>query len=204
MVLREISITRFLYERLRKGKQPVTILVVGQDDNRRKALCNTILTNVYPKGTSVQENPSPFVYYEGAELRLLAVREIDDHILSQKCGYVVLMEDATELRKIWEATNCKNAVAKFDTFKTIFHNCAKDCEVLWIDAKSETQIPAEKMFWSAYKYVEDVEENTAAQGTLFNLPEKISHLNEKDEDDEVSGAGVKDAVAGENGTCTIL
>ena len=199
MVLREISITRFLYDRLRKDKQPVTILVVGQDDNRRKALCNTILKNVYPEGTSVQEHASPFVYYEGPELRLLAVREVDDNVLSKKCGYVVLMEDVTELRKIWESTHCKEAVAKFETFKTIFNNCAKDCEVLWIDARTDTPVPSKKMFWSAYTYVEDIEDEVT-RGVLFNLPEKISHLNEKDDDDEIDA----NQVNADGGSCTIL
>ena len=199
MVLREISITRFLYDRLRKGKQPVTILVVGQNDDRRKALCNTILKNVYPEGTSVQEHSSPFVYYEGPELRLLAVREVGDNVLSKKCGYVVLMEDATELRKIWEATDCKEAVAKFETFKTIFHNCAKDCEVLWIDARTDSPVPSKKMFWSAYTFVEDIEDEVT-RGVLFNLPEKISHLNEKDDDEDLDG----NQLDGDGGSCTIL
>ena len=183
MVLREINITRFQYDRLKKDKQPVTILVVGQNDGRRKALCNTILRQIYPDGTSQQENDSPFVYYNNPELRLLAVRVVDEYILTQRCQYVVLMEDATDLKRIWESTNCQKTVSKFATFKTIFENCAKDCEVLWIDAKTDTVLPGEKLFWAAYTYVEDIADDTAKQ-VLFDLPQKISHLNEKDDDDE--------------------
>jgi hypothetical protein len=187
MVLREISIQRFLYDRLNEQAKPITILVVGKNDAKRNALCQTIMKNICKNDQTIeQRNPSPFVFYDSTELRLLAVREVDDNVLSKKCGYIVLMEDTSDLQKIWEATNCKQAISKFETFMTIFHNCAKDLEVLWIDAKSDSSLPSKKLFWSNFQYTEAPQSGSIKAGdVVYYLPEKISHINEVDDNDAI-------------------
>jgi len=188
MVHREISIQRFLYDRLSvdvSPSKPITILVVGRNDEKRNALCHTIITNIIKTGPTQtsQQTPSPFVFYDSAQLRLLAVREIDDNILSKKCAHIVLMEDATDLQKIWEASNCKLAVTRYETFLTIFHNCAKGLEVLWIDCKSDSPLVSKKLYWSNFVYTEPPVSNSFKVGDVtYDLPEKISHIDETDAD----------------------
>jgi hypothetical protein len=176
------------------------VLVVGEDDERRNALCKTIIKNAFPELDYKSSDPSPFVFYDGPELRLLSVREVDDNILSKRCGFVVLMEDIdskdalrvltedfvgyNSLRKIWKATKCEQAVSKFETFKTIFNNCTKDCEVMWIDAKSESPMASKKIFWSTYEYTAPTLVSVKDGNFRCELPEKISHIGEKDEDEE--------------------
>jgi hypothetical protein len=198
MVLREISIQRFIYDKM-YNDQPVTVLVVGKNDAKRNALCQTIIKNM--GDTELEEkNPSPFVFYDSARLRLVAVREIDDNVLAHKCGYVVLMEDATQLKKIWKYSGCEKAISKFDTFMTIFNNCAKDLEVMWIDAKTDTTVPSKKLYWSTYEYNVPTTVELKAGELTYKLPEKISHLEEHDDDEEV----IKISRNPEDGYCTIL
>jgi len=214
MVLREISIQRFQYDHLTEQTKPITILVVGKNDSKRNALCQTIIKNICKNEASANEqrNPSPFVFYDSAELRLLAVREVDDNVLSKKCSFMVLMDDVTDHEKIWEASGCKLAISKFDTFMTIFHNCATGLEVLWIDVKSDSPLPSKKLFWSQFTYTEAAPASTMKAGdTVYDLPEKVSHLNEVDTEEtttlpqvpipSIPGSGVP----GETGSgCTIL
>lgn len=183
MVNREISIQHFFKCKNLTEDKPVTVLVVGLNDKKRKALCQTILNKIYPDEEFQNNDPSPFVFYEGPKFKLLSVRVVDDEIVKKKVRYVVLMDDATNLKKIWKYTQCDHAITKFSTFKTIFHNCAKDLEVMWIDAQSTTPIPSDKLFWSAYKYSGPVY-NVVDDGEIhYELPEKISHIGEKDDDE---------------------
>jgi uncharacterized protein (DUF302 family) len=201
MVVKEINIQCFLYNKMYKDR-PITVLVVGKNDAKRNALCHTIIKNMGDSELE-QKTPSPFVFYDSDRLRLLAVRDVDENVLSKKCGYVVLMEDATQLEKIWKYTGCDQAVSKFDTFMTIFNNCAKDLEVMWIDAKSDTSVASKKIYWSAYSYDEPTRVQLTAGEKTYILPEKISHLNDSDdeEDENIAKTGDKRL---EDGYCTIL
>lgn len=202
-MVKEVSIKTIKYENIPEDS---TILVVGKDNERRTALCNSILKGICSEGKS--QSLSPFVFYDNGSFKLLAVRELDSHLLNKKVDYIVMMDDISDdevLYQIWEKSACNKPIAKFATFKTIYNNCASGNDVLWIDCnKSITQV-IEKVFWSSFVVVKDYSKKSDQKLTL-NIPQKISHIDEEKQEKLDSGELTEEMVKKmqEEGYCTIL
>ena len=179
-MVKEVSIKTIKYDSIPKTS---TVLVVGKDNERRTALCNSILKGICSEGNS--QSLSPFVFYDNGSFKLLAVRELDSHLLNKKVDYIVMMDDITDdevLYQIWEKSGCNKPIGKFNTFKTIYNNCASGNDVLWIDCnKTVTQV-IQKVFWSSFIVVKDSSNNSEKKLTL-NIPQKISHIDEADDEE---------------------
>ena len=181
---REVSIKTMKYENIPKKS---TVLVVGKDNERRNALCNTILHGVCSEGES-QSSLSPFVFYDNGNFKLLAVRELDSHLLNRKVQYIVLMDDFGDKDakyQIWEKSGCNKPISKFNTFLTIYNNCASGNDVLWINCDQNISSVNEKVYWSSFSVVKDMSKKDKTGSTIvLNVPQKISHMDEKDDDEE--------------------
>jgi len=152
---RDIHIAHLHYDKMvTTNRYPVSILVIGKNDEKRKTVCANIVKGIEPSWDMTFTKTSPFTFFESEKLKILSVRQIDDETILKKVKYVVLMDEIEneqkQLELIWEATGCKQAVSKYKSFEIIYKNCASLTDVFWIDVKTDTTVIHKKMYYSTY------------------------------------------------------
>ena len=190
MSIRRIAIPKLSPDAIKNSRDnsPLTILVVGSDDSRRNSVCENILSELGQ--TTADQDPtvdedSPFVYWDSKSIKILSVREADTSVFKHEIKWVVLMAGVENLELIWKQTKSNKSTPRLKTFITIYNNCTKVPEVLWIKADNDSPNISAKFAWSTYTHTINISDSIEREYANSLRGVKINHLEDSDEEDSV-------------------